>query len=229
MARSVWFLGEAALCGFVWALAGCGEVFVATGGAGGAGGAGAEATGSAATAGGGGGAGAGGTTSNTGPGGGQLSCLHGEECRGCLGKSCPSVVQGCQENASCLALVCCANACGPGDFDCTGNCINQSPGGYADALLMADCAFDHCLDKCAVKLDLQGCQPALLAHCEEKANECHQTQGCQAYYNCIESCDGDCNNCELSADETGRKAGQALKDCRDGIESAPSNQVCALL
>jgi hypothetical protein len=64
-------------------------------------------------------------------------------CGQCMTASCSAQYSACEQNAACISLVQCLNACGPQTFDCN-QCSAEYPGGVADLAALANCGCSSC-------------------------------------------------------------------------------------
>lgn len=172
------------LCGLALSLAGCGEAFVATGGAGGT----TESTGSTTASGGAGGQ----TTSVTGGSGGQggapaCAPLKADACNECLAKSCASTYCGCAGSSDCVKLLQCIAAGQPNPTqEYLEICAQQHKNSISLAGNLSVCAYDHCGECQTPKVD--DCLACEYEMCPSEVNECLSSYECNAYIDCLNKC-----------------------------------------
>ncbi len=173
------WLGRSALLG-AFLITGCGEPFVATGGAGGG------TTQSTTSAGGGAGGqtmtgGSGGTTS---PG---CAPLKADACNQCLAESCSATYCDCAGKPDCLKLLQCIAEGGPNPPKLyIETCTQQHKNSISLVGNLFVCAGSAC-DVCGTPT-VDACTACQYEKCSAEVNECFSTYDCNAYVDCLADC-----------------------------------------
>jgi hypothetical protein len=156
------------------------------------------------------------SSSGTGASGGAAGCAGlGDACSDCAAAQCNELYCTCYDNASCGALVACAQGCAAGDTDCAQSCLSNNQSGISDALLLGNCAATSCAQACPAATTLGACEACAFENCPSQMNTCLADAECTALIQCVQECNGDdlCNyGCVLDHGD-GQQAAEAVQSC----------------
>ncbi len=156
-----------------------------------------------------------------------------DECDTCVESACAAVFKTCNDNAACLALISCVQACPDNDDACVQGCLTTNANGKKDYYLALACGTDACHDECfgtgcalAVTDPADpDCEDCLgVTTCATQCSDCDRNDECYAFQICAADC-GQNATCQGSCG-TLLPAGAALFTAFDTCSETSCGTVC---